>query len=179
MRTRIAAALALSALALIVGCSSSKPASGTETFTSGKVTSPKILNAKATVLPLTFSGQVHATGSITLSGPPPAKGQTHTFVTSAGKLVVLSTRKPAEKSSWLDAKLPTCLAANQTTVWYRVEGSKSTGKFAGASGTGVVQVTFVSNSELHGKCSLAQDAQPTTMTGAYAEFLGSGPMKLR
>ena len=57
-------------------------------------------------------------------------------------------------------------------------GGKSTGSFKGATGSGVVVATFQANSELNGKCSLADNAGPATMTGAYVTFTGTGPMKV-
>lgn len=159
--------------------SSSKPAtmSGMEQFTSGVITNPKVLEAKVTVFPLKWTGPVTAVGSINLSGPPPAKGQTHTFVTSKGNLVVLVTANPTNTAKWVNET--TCLAQDLTVVDYTVDGTKSTGSFKDATGSGVVKVTFQSNSELNGKCSLASNAQPTTMKDAYGEFAGSGPLTVK
>lgn len=184
-----AAVIAVLAAAGLAACSSSssssvssgssKPAttSGTEQFTSGMVTNPKVLEAKVTVFPLKWTGPVTATGSINLSGPPPAKGQTHTFVTSKGNLVVLVTANPANTAKWVNAK--TCLAQDLTVVDYTVDGTKSTGSFKGATGSGVVTVTFQSNSELNGKCSMASNAQPVTMQDAFGEFAGTGPLTVK
>jgi hypothetical protein len=176
-----AAATAVLAAAGLAACSSgsSEPAttSGTEQFTSGVVTNPKVLEAKATVFTLKWTGPVTATGSINLSGPAPSKGQTHTFVTSKGNLVVLVTANPVNTAKWVNAK--TCLAQDVTAVQYSVDGTKSTGSFMGATGSGVVRVTFQSNSELDGKCSLASSAQPVTMKDAFGEFAGSGPLTVK
>jgi hypothetical protein len=176
-----AAVIAVLAAAGLAACGSGigKPTttSGTEQFTSGVVTSPKVLEAKVTVFTLRWTGPVAATGSINLSGPPPSRGQTHTFVTSKGNLVVLVTANPVNTAKWVNAK--TCLAQDVTVVDYSVDGTESTGSFKGASGSGVVRVTFQSNSELDGKCSLAGNAQPVTMTDAFGEFAGSGPLTVK
>ena len=173
-----AAVIAVLAVAGLAACSSgsSKPAttSGTEEFTSGVVTNPAVLEAKVTVFTLKWTGPVTATGSISLNGSPPSKGQTHTFVTSKGNLVVLVTANPLSTAKWVNAK--TCLAQDLMVVDYKVDGTKSTGSFSGATGSGVVTVTFQSNSELDGKCSLASNAQPTTIKDAFGEFAGSGPL---
>jgi hypothetical protein len=172
-----AAVIAVLAVAGLAACSSSsKPAttSGIEQFTSGAVTNPAVLEAKVTVFTLKWTGPVTATGSISLNGRPPSKGQTHTFVTSKGNLVVLVTANPLSTAKWVNAK--TCLAQDLMVVDYKVDGTKSTGSFSGATGSGVVTVTFQSNSELAGKCSLASNAQPVTIKGAFGEFAGSGPL---
>jgi hypothetical protein len=172
-----AAAAALAIAGLAAACSSSSTTSGTETFTSGKVTSAKVLEAKTTILPLKWTGPVGATGSINLTGPAPAKGQTHTFITSKGNMVALVTAKPTMSETWTDKA--TCLAKMVTGVVYTVDGAKSTGSFKGASGSGTVTVTFQFNSELNGKCSMASNAAPTTLTGAYGEFTGIGPLTVK
>jgi hypothetical protein len=71
------------------------------------------------------SGPVSATGNINLSGPPPAKGQTHTFVTSKGNMAALVTAKPTTTATWVDKSA--CLAKMVTGVVYTVDGAKSTG----------------------------------------------------
>ena len=171
-------AVAALGIAGLAGCSSSSSTtSGTETFTSGKVTNPKILEAKVTILPLTWTGPVTATGTMSLSGPPPSKGQTHTFVTSKGNLVALVTAVPTRTAAWVNNGI--CLASEVTGVVYEVDGAASTGSFKDATGSGKVTVTFQSNSELNGKCSLARNASPTTIAGAYVEFTGSGPLTVK
>jgi len=147
---------------------------GTETFTSGVVTTPSILNSNNPVIPLTYKGVVPATGTFPLGGGNgPSPGQQKTFVTSKGDMVLqVVTAKNVVR--FLDKK--TCVAQNITVVHYTVVGGKSTGSFAGATGSGVVQVLFQANSELHGKCSLAQNAGPATLKGAYVLLSGAGPM---
>lgn len=145
----------------------------TETFTSGKVTSAKVLNSNSPTVQLMFTGPVVATGSVNLGGSGPTKGQLHTFTTSKGNLV-LQVVSDTSNTKLLSTK--TCLALNVTTVKYTVVGSKSTGSFKSATGSGVVTVTFQANSELNGKCSTASNAEPTTMANAYMLLYGAGPL---
>jgi hypothetical protein len=174
----VAAVAAVAIAACGSSSSSSKPASvplsGQEHIT-GTVTG-KALEAKTTVIPLKFTGPVVAASSITLNGPAPKKGQTHTFVTSKGNLVASITANPVSKSVILNKK--TCLGYMSTTVVFSVDGAKSTGSFKGASGSGTVIVTFQARSELGGKCSMASAAQPVTLNGAYGSFTGGGPLTL-
>ena len=130
---------------------------GTETFTSGKVTSAKVLEANSPTVPLTYTGVVSATGSFNLGGAGPKKGQTKTFVTSKGNLVLV-VASDTVSAKFVDSS--TCLAQDVTTVHYTVAGGQSTGSFKSASGSGVVNATFEANSELKGKCSLANNAEP-------------------
>ena len=165
------AAVGLAGLAAACS-SSSSTVSGTE-HVYGKVTG-KALESNVTKIPLTWTGPVNATGSISLSGPAPTKGQEHTFTTSKGNLVVMVTANPVNTATILSAK--TCLAATTTTVAYTPLGSKSTGGFKGATGSGKVVVTFQAETELKGKCSTANNAEPVSLTGAYGEFAGGGPL---
>jgi hypothetical protein len=50
------------------------------------------------------------------------------------------------------------------------------GSFKGATGSGKVVVTFQAETELKGKCSTANNAEPVSLTGAYGEFAGGGPL---
>jgi hypothetical protein len=182
---RITALIGILALVgLAAACSSSSTTTssspttttGTETFTSGKVTSAKVLESNSPTLALTYTGVVPATGSFSLGGPSPTKGQTKTFTTSKGNLV-LQVVSDSSSAKFVNAK--TCLAQDVTVVHYTVVGDKSTGSFKDATGSGDVTVRFQSNSELKGKCSLANNAQPVTLTGAYVLFTGTGPMTVK
>jgi hypothetical protein len=187
---------ALAALA-IAGCSSSGSSSatatatarapvtasampsvmtGTETFTSGMVTNPKTFETNSPVVQLAYTGPVTATGSFSLGGNGPVKGQYKTFATSKGNLVL---QVVSDTTASKIVSTANCMAQNITVVHYTVAGSKSTGSWAGATGSGVVTATFQSNSELAGKCSLANNAQPVTLKGAYLLFLGTGPMTIQ
>ena len=106
MKRRTAICIAAPLLALAAaGCSSSSSSSaaakatpstmtGTETFTSGKVTNAKVLETNSPTVPLTYTGVVSATGSFNLGGAGPKKGQTKTFVTSKGRSLVVHTAAP-------------------------------------------------------------------------------------
>src|SRR5208283_1345212 len=187
MKRRTAICIAAPLLALAAaGCSSSSGSSaakatpstttGTETFTSGKVTNAKVLEANSPTVPLTYTGVVSATGSFNLGGSGPKKGQIKTFVTSKGNLVLM-VASDTVSAKFVDPS--TCLAQDITTVHYTVAGSQSTGSFKNASGSGVVNATFQANSELKGKCSLANNAEPATLTGAYILFTGTGPLTVK
>lgn len=79
-----------------------------------------------------------AAGNVNRSGPTPAKGQTHTFVTSKGNIVALVTASQTSTATWMDKS--TCLARMVTGVAYTVDGAKSTGSFKGATGSGPLTV---------------------------------------
>jgi hypothetical protein len=172
----------LALVGLATACSSSSTTTtsspttttGTETFTSGTVTNTKILESNSPNLPLTWAGVVATTSTENLGGSGPTKGQEHTFKTGKGNLVVEVTANPTNTNKFVDAK--TCLAREVSTIPFTVIGGKSTGSWKGASGSGVVNVTFQGNSELKGKCSLANNAEPTTLAGAYILFTGTGRM---
>ena len=70
---------------------------------------------------------------------------------------MLQVVSDTNSAKYVNAK--TCLAQDITTVHYTVVGSESTGSFKGATGSGMVVATFEANSELRGKCSLAQNAE--------------------
>jgi cytoskeletal protein CcmA (bactofilin family) len=188
MKRIIAIFVAAPLLALAAaGCSSSSSSStvakatpstmtGTETFTSGKVTNAKVLEVNSPTVQLTYTGPVSATGSFNLGGSGPKKGQIKTFVTSKGNLVLM-VASDTVSAKFVDPS--TCLAQDITTVHYTVVGNQSTGSFKSASGSGVVSATFQANSELKGKCSLANNAEPATMTGAYILFTGTGPLTIK
>ena len=90
MKRRTAICIVAPLLALAAaGCSSSSSSSsssaaakatpstmtGTETFTSGKVTSAKVLEANSPTVPLTYTGVVPATGSFNLGGAGPRRAK--------------------------------------------------------------------------------------------------------
>ena len=92
------------------------------------------------VIPVAWRGLVTADGVFsTGGGPPPKKGQRHTFTTSAGNLTVVVTAKPMNTQHF---NLKACHFSFATYVAFRVAGGRSTGKFAGTSGPGAVQVRF-------------------------------------
>jgi hypothetical protein len=114
-------------------------------FSSGGATPPSFPS-------VVFAGVVNTTirGPVML-GHPAAKTvtHTHTFVTPAGNLTIRRTRKtfnnqlvPAGQSG------STCYFTASSTGVYTVVGSQSTGKFAGATGSGTYVTTVVVGADL-------------------------------
>ena len=189
-RTRILPVLALLPLAALAACgssgsSSSSPSksaspaatsmSGTETFKGSQT--GKAAVATTTAIPLTYSGPVTTTGTFNGGGPSPAEGQHHTFQTADGKFVLVVSGKPTTVQH---ASASTCYFSQVITVPYTVDGAASTGKFAGATGSGKVVVTFGAYGPKlsNGKCNTSNNAQPLAK-GAYDTFLGSGPLTVK
>lgn len=140
---------------------STAPKSGTEIIY-GKLTGPAAM-ANSPKFHLTLTGPVATTGMIPLGGKP-KKGATHTFTTAAGNLAV--TLNSAGTSSGAIKAPKTCLAAFTTTVPFTVDGAKSTGKFAGAAGTGRAVVVFAGDLPKlsNGKCDESKNAAPSAKT---------------
>jgi hypothetical protein len=124
-------------------------------------------------IPLAWGGLVGAHGVFVPDGPAPTKGQLHTFTTSAGNLTVVVT---APSSSSQTSNPKTCQFSYTTDVNFAAVGSQSTGKFAWASGRGVVKVygagyvpryTF---GKKKGQCDTNPNA-PELAKGAVASFL--------
>jgi len=155
---------------------SSASMSGIERFT-GKVTGAAAV-ANNTTIPLTWTGPVRTTGSFSTNGPPPAKGQHHTFATAAGKFTVVVSAVPTNVQKVLSAS--SCQLEYVTTVRYTVDGMASTGKFAGSTGSGVVTVSFTAYLPklADGKCNMSNNAQPLAK-GASAVFNGTGPLTVK
>jgi hypothetical protein len=150
--------------------------SGIETA-SGEVTGAAALTNNLSI-PVTWTGPVVTTGTFTTGGSGPAKGQHHTFKTAAGNLAVVVSATPTNVQKVLSAS--SCQLEYVTTVPYRVDGAASTGKFAGATGTGVVAVSFRAYLPklASGKCNESNSAQPLA-TGAIALFKDTGPLTLK
>jgi hypothetical protein len=149
--------------------------SGTE-IAYGKITGSAAL-ADNPVFHLTFTGPVSTTGMIPLGGTP-KKGASHTFTTAAGNLVVTLDSAGTSTGGLKSAK--TCLAVFATTVPFTVNGAQSTGKFAGAAGSGKAVATF--SGELpklsNGKCDESQNAQPSAKT-AVGTFTATAKLTLK
>jgi hypothetical protein len=153
---------------------------GTETIT-GKVTGSAAIATTLTI-PLTFSGVVSTTGTFS----PPTSSSAHatiTFPTKAGNFVVAayapnSSAPPALVNS------ATCLYRSTIHATYTVTGAKSTGRFAGATGSGKAILTFQASvprytSGSHkGQCNTSSTAQPLA-SGALASFSGAGPLTVK
>jgi hypothetical protein len=145
MKGRAALAAVIVLAAGLAACSSSssggsaavgsaKPsasASGTETIY-GKVTYPAVA-AKNPQFHLVFAGPV-ATTSSTALGNSARKGESFTFKTPAGDLAITFDATGAPTATLVSTT--TCLAVISETVPFTVDGAKSSGKFAGAAGTG-------------------------------------------
>jgi hypothetical protein len=114
---------------------SAKPsasASGTETIY-GKLTGPAMI-AQAdnnAPIPMVFTGPVATTASIVL-GKLATKGESVAFKTPVGDLAITFDATIVRA----DTLVSTCLVVVTGTVPFTVDGAKSTGKFAGAIGTG-------------------------------------------
>jgi hypothetical protein len=150
----------------------SRPITGPE-IASG-VIHGKRATANNPIIPVAWRGLVTAHGVFsTGGGPPPKKGQRHTFTTSAGNLTVVVTAKPTNTQHF---NLKACHFSFATYVAFRVAGGRSTGKFAGTSGPGAVQVRFAGFGPRHksgpkkGQCNTSPKA-PELAKGAVASFV--------
>jgi hypothetical protein len=188
------------ALAAAVGaCSSSgsstsaaataTPRSGTETITATLTGAPaaRYFNSGGTTPPsfpsVVFAGVVNTTirGPVTLGGAT-GKTVTHTFVTPAGNLTIRRTQKtrnnqlaPAGQSG------STCYFTASSTGVYTVAGSQSTGKFAGATGSGTYVTTVVLGADLQpGRttCSV-HNAGTVIAKGTSITYRASGPLTVK
>jgi len=142
---------------------SAAPVSGTET-TLGKGSAATV---SSLVFHLTLTGPVDTTGTTPL-GAPPAKGVSYTATTAAGNLVV--TADSAGTTTTAVKSTTTCLFAYKSTVPITVDGAKSTGKFAGATGSGTSVVAF--SGELpklsNGQCNQNAVLSAKTAVGTFS-----------
>jgi hypothetical protein len=149
----------------------SKPITGPE-IASG-VIHGKRATANNPIIPVAWRGLVTAHGVFsTGGGPPPRKGQRHTFTTSAGNLRVVVTARPTNTQHF---NVKACHFSFATYVVFAVLGGRSTGRFAGTSGPGAVQVRFAGFGPRHksgpkkGQCNTSPRA-PELAKGAVASF---------
>jgi len=150
--------------------------SGTESF-SGSQTGKAAVASNAAVS-LTYTGTVQTTGTFNAGGGNgPKKGQHHTFKTAAGNFAVVVAAKPVTAQHF---SASTCHFSQTITVPYTVDGAASTGKFAGATGSGKVVITFAAYGPklASGKCNPSNNAQPLAK-GAHDSFLGSGSLTVK
>jgi hypothetical protein len=117
---------------------------------------------------------------------PPNSNATHvavTFPTKAGNLVVAADAPNANAAPSV-VNAAACRFKSTTNATYTVDGSKSTGMFAGATGSGKATVVFVADAPKYtsgsdkGKCNMSNNAQPMA-AGALATFDASGPLTLK
>lgn len=154
---------------------STAPTAGTEKIY-GKVTGTAAM-ANNLVFHLTFTGPVGTTATNALGGPP-KKGQSHTFRTAAGNLVV--TLGGAGTTTGGLKSPQTCLFGYSRTVPFTVNGAKSTGRFAGATGSGTAVLAFSGNLPKlgNGTCDQSQNAQPSAKT-AVSTFTATAALTIR
>jgi len=172
----------LAALAMAGGTAALVLAGSPALASSMAVTGPEIAygavygkpaTANNPVIPLKWRGLVHAHGVFSPNGPAPKKGQHHTFATSAGNLVVVVIANPTNTQSF---NVKACHFAFSTRVVFAVLPGKSTGKFTGATGHGVVVVYFAgygpryTSGPKKGQCNTSPNA-PELPKGAVASFL--------
>ena len=172
----------LAALAMAGGTAALVLAGSPALASSMAVTGPEIAygavygqpaTANNPVIPLKWRGLVHAHGVFSPNGPAPKKGQHHTFATSAGNLVVIVIANPTNTQSF---NVKACHFAFTTRVVFAVVPGKSTGKFTGATGHGVVVVYFAgygpryTSGPKKGQCNTSPNA-PELAKGAVASFL--------
>jgi hypothetical protein len=133
----------------------------------------KPATASNPTIPVGWRGLVNAYGTFSPNGPAPKKGQHHTFTTSAGKLAVVVTASPSTSQS---INVKACGFSFTTYVVFAAVGSQSTGRFAGVSGPGAVQVYFAGYGPRYksgpkkGQCNTSPSA-PELAKGAVASFL--------
>jgi hypothetical protein len=157
----------------LTGPGSGSKVLGTE-HVSGVITGAKAL-ANTTVFHLIWAGPVNTAGNwIEPSGPGP-EGRLETFTTAAGKVTLEITSSPIGHSGVVN---PTACEVEQVfTMDYAVYGGLSTGKWAGAAGSG--KVTLTQRGDLpklkDGHCATPSEA-PLTEASAYDSFTGGGPL---
>ena len=158
---------------------SAKPsasASGTETIY-GKLAGPAV-TASNSRFHLVFTGPVATTASTALSGTA-TKGESFTFHTPAGDLAITFDATGAAQGTLMSTR--TCLAVITETVPFTVDGGKSTGKFAGATGTG--KATLRASGDLprlsSGTCNERTSGQPFIPKTAAATFTATMKLTVR
>jgi hypothetical protein len=144
------------------------PVPGTETI-SGKLTGPAAAS-DILVFHLRLTGPVSTTATITLVGSEaPEAGDSYTFNTAARDLTVTLPSAGASTGGLKSAK--TCLYALTRAVRFTVDSADSTGKFAGATGTGAAVIVFSGDDPKfsNGTCNTSRYALPSAKT-AVATF---------
>jgi hypothetical protein len=174
----IAAGAVLAATLGLAACGSSASSPETKTGMEHFASVLRGAATQASSFPLTYTGPVAATGSFGYDGSAPKPGQEMAFKTSAGTLTLHVVSVPA--SNALSRNETTCYFASVTSVNYTVVGTKSTGKFAGATGSGKVTITVSANGPklADGKCIWSNSAEPIEST-ARASFIGAGPLTVK
>jgi hypothetical protein len=142
---------------------------------SGYLAGPGALS-NAPVVPLKLTGAVNTSGWINLGGT----SSIGKIVTGKGTLTVQhGNPNPPPQVNY-----KSCRVTDTINTWYKVIGSKSTGAFWNAKGSGraVVVFSFITSRYTHGKhkgqCDLSQNAKPAPY-GAYVSFHAQGPLYVR
>jgi len=152
------------------------PTSGTETI-SGTLTGSAAASDHP-VFHLTLTGPVGTTATIQLGPEVPQQGDLYTFHTAAGDLAVTLASAGTNTGDLKSAK--TCLYALTTAVPFTVDGANSTGKFAGATGTGTAVFMFSGDDPKlsDGTCNTSRTAPPSATT-AVATFAATIKLTVR
>jgi hypothetical protein len=179
----LAAAAVIAAAALAAAaCGSSAPApaasagtgtsrTGTQAL-AGSLAGPAALASSATI-PLRLTGLVNTTASVHLSS---AQRSPVTITTARGKLTVRHTQGSGSQKL-LSTK--TCKFAFGQHSTYTVLPGKSTGAFAGATGSGTAVITITGTlPKRNGRCDTSSTAQPST-AGLRVSFAAHGPLTVR
>jgi hypothetical protein len=181
LRTKLAALTAAGGTAMLMLASTPAFASGSAiTETAYGAIYGKAATANNSIVPLTWRGLVDAHGVFSSNGGPPQKGQQHTLSTSAGNFTVQVTAPPTNSQN---INLKACRFSFTTRVAFTVVGGKSTGRFAGASGPGTVEVTGggyaprYTSGPHKGQCNTSNNA-PELTNGAFETFQLSADLKL-
>lgn len=170
-------------------CGSSSTTSGTETLTGviGGASAANLLNSNTNIAlrfsPLAFAGPVRTSAAIQL-GNNRATTASQTFATPAGNLIVTRTVKSrGQQQPSVTGKTGSVCYFRQNigAGSYTVDGSKSTGKFAGATGGGTYSIGLaVAANLLPGKTACANNnTGKVTATGTSITFKAFGPMTIK
>jgi hypothetical protein len=185
---KLAAFTGTVALAVWLGACGSSSTSGTETFTGviGGAAAANTFNSNSNTAlsfhSLVFSGPVNTTATNVSLGSS-ANGP-HTFHTPAGNLTVTHEQKTnGNENPTITGKTgDTChLKGSGGTGTYTVDGSQSTGSFAGATGSGTYSISYVAAATLHpgdSTCTV-NNIGNVVATGAAITFKASGPMTIK
>jgi hypothetical protein len=107
---------------------------------------------------------IGTTATIQLGPEVPQQGDLYTFHTAVGDLAVTLASAGTNTGDLKSAK--TCLYALTTSVPFTVDGANSTGKFAGATGTGTAVFMFSGDDPKlsDGTCNTSRYAQTSAKT---------------
>jgi hypothetical protein len=171
---------AAGAILLVAGAGLAMASSAAHTAVTGPEVVSGAVHGKAAIannthIPLHLSGVVATTDRGFVLGNGPSNAD-HTLATAGGKLTV----KPVGKQhSTQTANAKTCHVSFTERQQFTFVASKSTGKFAGATGPGAYQISFrayfprFTSGKHKGQCNFSNNAVPLKK-GAVATFLAAG-----